>query len=62
MGTKDPRADAEKYLEQHNVRGLFKHLSAKVLYLRSPRTKGLPGARAQENSRVPAGAETGERK
>jgi len=32
MGTKDPRADAEKYLEQHNVRGLFKHLSTKVLF------------------------------
>ena len=30
MGTKDPRADAEKYLEKHNVRGLFKHLSTKV--------------------------------
>ena len=32
MGTKDPRADAEKYLEKHNVRGLFKHLSTKVLF------------------------------
>ena len=32
MGTKDPRAEAEKYLERHNVRGLFKHLSTKVLF------------------------------
>ena len=32
MGTKDPRADAEKYLEKHNVRGLFKYLSTKVLF------------------------------
>ena len=34
MGTKDPRADAERYLEKHNVRGLFKHLSTKVRHSR----------------------------
>jgi hypothetical protein len=43
MGTKDPRADAERYLERHNVRGLFKHLSTKVRHSR--------GAAAREASR-----------
>jgi hypothetical protein len=42
MGTKDPRADAERYLEKHNVRGLFKHLSTKVRHSR--------GAAAREAS------------
>mmetsp|Transcript_6526 Transcript_6526/g.16442 ORF Transcript_6526/g.16442 Transcript_6526/m.16442 type:complete len:134 (-) Transcript_6526:325-726(-) len=32
MTRKDPRRDAEEYLEKHNVRGLFKHLSTKLLF------------------------------
>mmetsp|Transcript_5163 Transcript_5163/g.12417 ORF Transcript_5163/g.12417 Transcript_5163/m.12417 type:complete len:133 (+) Transcript_5163:53-451(+) len=32
MSRKDPRREAEEYLEQHNIRGLFKHLSTKLLF------------------------------
>mmetsp|Transcript_43981 Transcript_43981/g.103599 ORF Transcript_43981/g.103599 Transcript_43981/m.103599 type:complete len:132 (+) Transcript_43981:147-542(+) len=32
MTRKDPRSDAEQYLEKHNIRGLFKHLSTKLLF------------------------------
>jgi len=32
MTRKDPRSDAEQYLESHNIRGLFKHLSTKLLF------------------------------
>mmetsp|Transcript_30706 Transcript_30706/g.48135 ORF Transcript_30706/g.48135 Transcript_30706/m.48135 type:complete len:133 (-) Transcript_30706:247-645(-) len=32
MSRQDPRSDAEQYLEKHNVRGLFKHLSTKLLF------------------------------
>mmetsp|Transcript_48430 Transcript_48430/g.115250 ORF Transcript_48430/g.115250 Transcript_48430/m.115250 type:complete len:144 (-) Transcript_48430:94-525(-) len=29
---RDPRSDSELYLENHNIRGLFKHLSTRILF------------------------------